>query len=85
MCDNLVKIADKAHLFICESALPDHMKKKGHLTPSLAGEIASAAHVKDLILIHFYPECEEKDIEKECRKTYAGSLTLAEDLMRREL
>ena len=56
-----------------------------HLTPSLAGEIATRANVKKLILTHFYPDCENANIEKECRKTYNGPLVLAEDLMTIEL
>jgi hypothetical protein len=33
----------------------------------------------------FYPECEKEDIEAQCRKTYAGPLVLAEDLMQLEV
>jgi ribonuclease BN (tRNA processing enzyme) len=79
--DNLVTLSKNADLLICESALPDELKVKGHLTPSQAGEIASRANVGKLVLTHFYPECDGVDIEKECRKTYAGPLILAEDLM----
>ncbi|MFZ0131106.1 MAG: MBL fold metallo-hydrolase [Desulfobacterales bacterium] len=85
VCDNLVAIARDADLFICESALPDDLKVDGHLTPSLAGEVASRAHVGRLVLTHFYPECDQADIEKECRKTYSGPLVLARDLMRLEI
>jgi len=83
--DNLVTLSRDADLLICESALPDDLKVKGHLTPSLAGEIASLANVRKLVLTHFYPECDLVDIEKQCRKTYAGPLVLAEDLMKIEL
>ena len=83
--DNLVTLARNADLMICESALPDDFKVGGHLTPSAAGEIASRAGVSRLILTHFYPECDQVDIEKECRKTYAGPLDLAHDLMVSEL
>jgi ribonuclease BN (tRNA processing enzyme) len=58
---------------------------KGHLTPSLAGDIATRAGVKKLVLTHFYPECDQANIEQECRKTYDGPLVLAEDLMRIEI
>jgi ribonuclease BN (tRNA processing enzyme) len=81
VCDGLVTLAENADIFICESALPDNLKAKGHLTPSLAGEIASRANARKLVLTHFYPECDGVDIEKECRKTYGGPLVLAEDLM----
>ena len=83
--DNLVRLSKGADLLICESALPDELKVKGHLTPSQAGEIASRANVGKLVLTHFYPECDGVDIEKECRKTYVGPLILAEDLMEIEI
>jgi ribonuclease BN (tRNA processing enzyme) len=83
--ENLVTLAKKADLLICESALPDDKGVKGHLTPSLAGEIATRAGVGKLVLTHFYPECDRVDIEQECRKTYCGALVLAEDLLRLEV
>lgn len=79
--ENLVKLSDNADLLICESAMPDNLKVKGHLTPSLAGEIARQANVKKLILTHFYPQCDDYDVKSQCRKTYQGPLILAEDLM----
>jgi ribonuclease BN (tRNA processing enzyme) len=79
--ENLITLAKDADLLICESALPDELKVKGHLTPSLAGEIATRANVRKLVLTHFYPECDQTDIEKQCRKTWSGQLVLAEDLM----
>ncbi|MBU0986128.1 MAG: MBL fold metallo-hydrolase [Proteobacteria bacterium] len=84
-CESLILLAKDADLLICESAHPDDLKVKGHLTPSLAGEIADRANVRRLVLTHFYPECDHVDIEKECRKTYAGPLILAEDLMKIDL
>jgi len=83
--ENLVALSKAADFLICESALPDELKAKGHLTPSLAGEIATRANVRNLVLTHFYPECDLVDIEKQCRKTYDGPLLLAEDLMTIEI
>lgn len=83
--ENLIKLARNADLLICESALPDDMRVNGHLTPSLAGEIATRSGARKLVLTHFYPECDHADIEQECRKTYSGPLLLAEDLMRIEV
>lgn len=80
-CENAVALARDADLLICESALPDEMKVEGHLTPSLAGRIATEAGVKKLLLTHFYPECESVDMEAQCRNTYNGPLILASDLM----
>ena len=83
--ENLITLAKKADLLICESALPDDTAVKGHLTPSMAGEIATRAGVGKLVLTHFYPECDRVDIEQECRKSYSGELVLAKDLMRLEV
>jgi ribonuclease BN (tRNA processing enzyme) len=79
--ESLIDLAKSADLLICESAMPDSMQVKGHLTPSLAGEIAARAGVGKLMLTHFYPECDQVDIEQECRKAYSGPLILAEDLL----
>jgi ribonuclease BN (tRNA processing enzyme) len=83
--ENLIALSRGADLLICESAHPDDLKSEGHLSPSLAGEIARRANVGTLILTHFYPECDHVDLEKECRKTYDGPLFLAEDLMKIEM
>ena len=83
--ENLIALAKDADVLICESAVPDDLRVKGHLTPSLAGDMATRAGVKKLILTHFYPECDDADIEQEVRKTYDGPVVLAEDLMRIEI
>lgn len=82
VCSNLVTLAENVDLLICESSFPDELKKKGHLTPSQAGDIATRAKVGNMILTHLYPECDTVDIEKQCRKTYGGPLAVAEDLMK---
>ena len=81
VCNGLSQIAANADLMICESALPDDQKVDGHLTPSRAGKIAQTAGVRRLVLTHFYPACDDVDIENQCRSTYNGSVVLAEDLM----
>lgn len=81
VCEGLTQIAADADLLICESALPDEQKVDGHLTPSRAGKIAQKAGVKRLVLTHFYPACDDADIENQCRSTYNGSVVLAKDLM----
>ena len=79
--DTIIDLAKDADLLICECALPDKFRVKGHLTPSLAGDLAAKANVRKLVLTHFYPQCDNEDIAAECRKTYSGPLVLAEDLM----
>ncbi len=83
--DGLIELARDAELLICESSLPDSKKKQGHLTPSLAGQIATEAGVKILVLTHLYPEVLQIDIEAECRKYYDGTLIIAKDLLSFEL
>ncbi|MGE0085466.1 MAG: MBL fold metallo-hydrolase [Desulfococcaceae bacterium] len=80
--ENLVTLAQNADILICECSLPDAIKVPGHLTPSLAGQMAAQSGVKKLVLTHFYPQCDDADIVYECRKSYAGPLVLAGDLMR---
>ena len=84
-CETIIDLAKETDLLICECALPDKLRVQGHLTPSLAGDLAARAAVRKLVLTHFYPECEREDIEAECRKTYSGPLVLAEDLMEIEI
>jgi ribonuclease BN (tRNA processing enzyme) len=81
-CREIVNLASKANLLILESSLPDNMKVKGHLTPSVAGRIASEANCQKLILTHLYPICNSYDIEGECRRVFSGDITVAYDLMK---
>ena len=83
--ENLVSLATGTDLLICESAMPDALKVPGHLTPSLAGDMAARARVKKLALTHLYPECDQADLIAQCRKTYQGPLVIAEDLLRIEV
>jgi len=80
--ESLVDLARGADLLICESAFPEGQKVRGHLTPAMAGDIASRAGVRRLMLTHFYPACDQADIEGQCRRTYSGPLVLARDFLR---
>jgi len=80
--ESLVKLSDSADVLICESSFPDVKKVPGHLTPSLAGEMAARAGVKQLVLTHLYPDCESIDLEAQCCKKFNGQILLAKDLFR---
>ena len=67
---------------ILECSLPDDRKVEGHLTPSLAGQVARESECKRLLLTHFYPPCDDHDIVKIVKGQYAGEVMLAEDLMK---
>lgn len=80
-CEALVSIAKGANLLVLECSFPEGQKCYGHLTPSLAGRIATESKTQILLLTHFYPECEGQNIEDECRKSYQGDIIIAHDLM----
>lgn len=81
-CESIISLCQNADIGVLECSTPDQSKIHGHLTPSLAGKIATSAKLKHLVLSHFYPECQEVDLIGECHKFYDGQITLAEDLMR---
>jgi ribonuclease BN (tRNA processing enzyme) len=78
----LVELAAEADLLVLESAFPDEKKVKGHLSPSLAGRIASESRCKRLVLTHLYPVCETIDVKTQCAQTYSGPTEIAQDFMR---
>jgi ribonuclease BN (tRNA processing enzyme) len=80
-CEEIISLAENADLLILECAVPEDSGLDGHLTPTEAGHIASAANVKKLLLVHFYPEILTTDIPGECRKYYDGELILGRDLL----
>jgi len=79
---NLVELAADADLLVLESALPDEKKVEGHLSPSVAGRIATESGCKRLVLTHLYPICEAFDIKGQCASAYGGPFEIARDLMR---
>ena len=80
-CDEAIETAINADVLLIECSFPDNKKIEGHLTPSLAGKIASKAKVKRLILTHFYPEALKADIKKQCEKEFKEEIILAKDKM----
>jgi ribonuclease BN (tRNA processing enzyme) len=81
-CQNIIDLAAEVDLLVLECSFPDEKKVEGHLTPSLAGRIASESRCKKLLLTHFYPVCDQFDIVDQCKKIYQGQIILGEDLMR---
>jgi ribonuclease BN (tRNA processing enzyme) len=81
-CQNIIDLAFKTDLLILECSFPDGKKMEGHLTPSLAGRIASESRCKKLLLTHLYPVCDQFDIVGQCKRIYEGDIILGEDLMR---
>ena len=80
-CDDIIDLAQGSDLLILECSFPDGEEGEGHLTPFLAGRIATLAKVNKLLLIHFYPQVLATDIARDCRKAYEGELILGRDLL----
>lgn len=83
MCEQVIELGREADLFIVECSFPDQHKVGGHLTPSECGEIGARSGCKRLMLSHFYPICDDADIEGQCQATLRNrcELIVAEDLM----
>ena len=80
-CDELVELARDADLFVCEAATPDGQKLDGHLTPRLTADHARRARARQLVMTHFYPECEGHDLRAAARTVFDGDVVLANDLL----
>jgi ribonuclease BN (tRNA processing enzyme) len=83
--DGLVRLAMNADVFIAHNAVPEGVtgiERRLHMPPSVIGQIAADAHVKNLVLSHRMLRTlgKEDQIQSEIRKRYAGPLEFANDL-----
>jgi len=81
----LVRLATNADLFVAHNAVPEGatgVERKLHMPPSVIGQIAADAHVKNLVLSHRMLRTlgKEDQTQAEIRKHYSGPLTFANDL-----
>ncbi len=81
-CKNIVDLGFEVDFLVLECSFPDGKKIEGHLTPSLAGKIATEARCKRLLLTHLYPVCDQHNILDQCRRSFQGETILGEDFMR---
>lgn len=79
--EELVHLAAATDLLVCECSMPDHMKIRGHLTPTEAGLIAERSGARMLLLTHFYPPCDQVDTVGAASAVYSGPVIKAHDLM----
>jgi len=86
MCEDVIELIKGVDLAILECSFPEEYLRAWnldtHLSPSLAGKIASEAEVKTVLLTHLYPECLNIDIIERCKAYYKGELIVAKDLMK---
>lgn len=81
----LVQLAMNADLFIAHNAVPEGatgIERRLHMPPSVIGQIAADANVKQLVLSHRMLRTlgKEEQTQSEIRKRYNGPLTFADDL-----
>ena len=75
----LLDIATDADLFVCEAAFRDGVDNPPgvHITGVHAGEYATKAHVKKLVVTHVPPWHDSADALREARSAYDGPTELA--------
>ena len=81
----LTQLASNADLFVAHNAVPEGatgVERRLHMPPSVIGEIAGNAHVKQLVLSHRMLRTlgKEQQIETEIRLHYSGPIAFANDL-----
>ncbi|MGA8223510.1 MAG: MBL fold metallo-hydrolase [Candidatus Acidiferrales bacterium] len=81
----LPRLAMNADLFIAHNAVPEGatgVERNLHMPPSVIGQIAAEAHVKNLVLSHRMLRTlgKEAQTQSEIKKRYSGPLTFANDL-----
>jgi ribonuclease BN (tRNA processing enzyme) len=83
--EGLPRLASKADLFVAHNAVPEGatgVERRLHMPPSVIGEIAGKAGVKELVLSHRMLRTlgKEEQTLVEIRKSYAGPVVFANDL-----
>lgn len=81
-CPGLEAAAAGADLFICEATLPASYEEEashGHLTSLQAGEAASRAEARRVLLTHIWPTFDPRDILAEFRSVYKGEVEVARE------
>ncbi len=81
MCDSVVALACDSNTLIHESTSVDE-PLFGHSSARQAGEQATRARVKKLVLIHLSPTDDPALLRAAAQSTFHGSVVLAKDFMR---
>ena len=81
----LTQLAANADLFVAHNAVPEGatgLERRLHMPPSVIGQIAADAHVKQLVLSHRMLRTLGKEAQTlaEIKKHYSGPVTFANDL-----
>ena len=80
LCEEVVQLLTDADLALLECSFPDDEAVEGHMTPSLAGQVAVLAACKKLVLTHLYPMMDKMDVVGPVSRIYRGPVLIARDL-----
>jgi len=78
-CDGVLEAARGADLLLCECALGESDKVRGHMRPSDVGRLASRAGCGRVVLCHLYGHPDPDDRVGIVKRQYAGPVELAVD------
>jgi ribonuclease BN (tRNA processing enzyme) len=80
-CDELATLAISADLFLCEATRCERDDVEwGHLSACEAATLAKRAKVKQLILTHFWPDCDYSQNLEQARAIFGEELEVATEL-----
>jgi ribonuclease BN (tRNA processing enzyme) len=79
--EELIRGCQNSDVAILEAALPEEWKSKEHMSGKEAGELATKANVKNLIITHV-ANTYLSNVKKEVREKYKGRFSIAKDLMK---
>ncbi len=78
--ENLISIAKKSDLLLCECSFPDNRKFRGHLSPGDVESLIVSSGPKKVLLTHIYPGWSKEEKEGLQRLTSRG-VSIAEDFV----
>lgn len=83
-CNEVSELVRGADLFLCEAALGAGGKengRRGHLNAHEAGEMASRAGVRHLVLTHYSAKAHPHSLRDAAAQAFSGEITVADDGM----
>ena len=78
-CDQVIKLAAGVDVLLHEATVLK--EEKGHSTPYQAGEVAEAAKVGELVLVHIDPAQDQAILISEANKAFSGPVIVGRDWM----
>ncbi len=80
----VIDLARNADIFLCECGLGaagGETGRRGHSNAREAGDMASHARAKHLVLTHYNAPDDSDELERNARRAFSGTITVADDGM----